>query len=240
MKINENDDILDIGLDDLFKEPDDLEDSQATDQEESEDTETDDTVNTTEAVSKRINEVKRKTENETQDRIAKELGYNSYKDLQDANKNKMLRDAGIDTDDTELMATIDKLIEERLANDPRMKKVDEYENQQKANFVTNQLKEINKVAGSNYTSIEQLPQDVLDMWEKTGNLKQAYLATHGEELLIKKPSRSSSLNHLGDQSSGQRTNHKTRPLTDEEKDIWRSVFGDISDEELSKKTMPMD
>jgi hypothetical protein len=239
MNINEKDEVLDINLDDLFKDSDDL-DSQETDQSESEETETNDTENTTEAVSKRINEVKRKTESETQDRIARELGYDSYKDLQDANKNKMLRDAGIDTDDTELMATIDKLIEKRLAEDSRIKKVEEYENQQKANFVTNQLKEINKVAGSNYTSIDQLPRDTLDLWEKTGNLKQAYLATHAEELLTKRNTSSKpSLNHLGDQSS-PRSGQKTRPLTDEEKDIWRSVFGDISDEELSKKTMPMD
>lgn len=240
MNINEKDDVLDINLDDLFKDPNDL-DSQDTDLDKSEDTDTDELeVNTTEAVSKRINEVKRKTENETQDRIARELGYESYSDLQKANKNQMLRDAGIDTDDTELMATIDKLIEKRLAEDPRIKKVDEYENQQKANFVTNQLKEINKMAGSNYTSIDQLPKDTLDLWEKTGNLKQAYLATQGEELLTKRSTSSkSSLNHLGDQSSN-RTGQKTRPLTEDEKNIWRSVLGDISDEELSKKTMPMD
>lgn len=246
MENEEKDDAMNFNIDDLFKDELDNDNQEDTDTIESDNnTDTNNASSeeiTTEAVSKRINEVKRKTERETQDKIARELGYSSYKEMQDANKNKMLRDAGIDTDDAELMATIDKIIEKKLADDPRIKRVDDYETQQKQKFVNTQLEQINTFAGSNYTSVDQLPKETLELWEKTGNLKQAYLATHGEELLTKKKSQSNkgSLTHLADGVSSN-TGKKSRYLTDEEKEIYRSVLGNnITEAELAKKTVPID
>lgn len=239
MENEEKDDTMNFNIDDLFK--DELDEENQEDTEDNSDKDTN-TENTTEAVSRRINEVKRKTESETQDRIAKELGYASYKDMQDAKKNEKLRDAGLDTDDKELMAVIDKIVEERLSNDPRIKKVDDYEAKQKQKFVDTQLEQINTFAGSNYTSVDQLPKDTLAMWEKTGNLKQAYLATHGEELLTKKSSshNKGSLTHLADNGSSN-SGKKARYLTDEEKDIYRSVLGDyVNEDDLAKKTRSID
>lgn len=243
MENEEKDDTMNFNIDDLFKDELDEENQGDTEDNSDKDTNTDSSADiTTEAVSKRINEVKRKTESETQDRIAKELGYASYKDMQDAKKTEKLRDAGLDTDDKELMAVIDKIVEERLSNDPRIKKVDDYEARQKQKFVDAQLEQINTFAGSNYTSIDQLPKDTLAMWEKTGNLKQAYLATHGEELLTKKSSshNKGSLTHLADNGSSN-SGKKARYLTDEEKDIYRSVLGDyVNEDDLAKKTRSID
>ena len=243
MENEEKDDTMNFNIDDLFKDELDEENQGDTEDNSDKDTNTDSSAdNTTEAVSRRINEVKRKTESETQDRIAKELGYANYKDMQDAKKNEKLRDAGLDTDDKELMAVIDKIVEERLSNDPRIKKVDDYEARQKQKFVDAQLEQINTFAGSNYTSIDQLPKDTLAMWEKTGNLKQAYLATHGEELLTKKSSshNKGSLTHLADNGSSN-SGKKARYLTDEEKDIYRSVLGDyVNEDDLAKKTRSID
>lgn len=239
MENEEKDDTMNFNIDDLFKDELDEENQEDTEDNSDKDTNTD---NTTEAVSRRINEVKRKTENETQDRIARELGYASYKDMQEAKKNQKLRDAGLDTDDKELMAVIDKIVEERLSNDPRIKRVDDYEAKQKQKFVDTQLEQINTFAGSNYTSVDQLPKDTLAMWEKTGNLKQAYLATHGEELLTKKSSshNKGSLTHLADNGSSN-SGKKARYLTDEEKDIYRSVLGDyVNEDDLAKKTRSID
>lgn len=243
MENEEKDDTMNFNIDDLFKDKLDEENQGDTEDNSDKDTNTDSSADiTTEAVSKRINEVKRKTESETQDRIAKELGYASYKDMQDAKKNEKLRDAGLDTEDKELMAVIDKIVEERLSNDPRIKKVDDYEARQKQKFVDAQLEQINTFAGSNYTSIDQLPKDTLAMWEKTGNLKQAYLATHGEELLTKKSSshNKGSLTHLADNGSSN-SGKKARYLTDEEKDIYRSVLGDyVNEDDLAKRTRSID
>ena len=140
-------------------------------------------IEQTNAVSTRINEVKRKTAIETQEKLAKELGYASYTELQKANEHKLLKEAGLDESD--ISEVVEKLVEKRLANDNRFKKLEEYEEREKNNFVNSQLKEINKLTGNNYTSIEQLPKDTLKVWEKTGNLKQAYLATQGESLILK-------------------------------------------------------
>lgn len=229
-------DTLDFDIDDLFRD-DEQPVSDSSDQ-------TSDTTNNdtdmTKAVSERINVVRRKTEKETQDRIAKDLGYESYEDLQKAKEKKLIKDAGLDEDD--ISGVVEQIVNKRIAEDPRMKKLEEYEAQEKNKFVTSQLDEINKLIGNNtYKSVEELPKDTLKLWETTGNLKQAFLATQGESLLVK--SRSSqmngSTNHLADPSNGT-TGKKARHLNEEEKAIWRSVMPDITEEELSKKTVDVD
>ncbi len=230
MLIEENDE-LNISIDDLFKDPEPEVQPQETTSEESE-------PNMTKAVSERINTVRKKTEAETQEKIAKELGYDSYQAMQKANEQKMLRDAGLDEE--EIGAVVEKLVQKRLAEDPRLKKLEQIEANEKANFVTAQLKEINKL-GNNFASIDELPKETLDMWEKIGDLKQAYLATQGEALLNRRYANQDkgSLKHLAspDQSN---VGTKARKLTESEKAIWRSVFPDITEEELSKKTMTID
>lgn len=233
----EENETLDFTVDDLFKDdsttlPNDTVDTEDTPA-------VDEDVLMTKAVSERINSVKRKTENETQDKIAKELGYADYTELQRANEKKLLRDAGLDEE--EISGVVNKLLEQRLANDPRMKKLEEYEAIEKNHFVNSQIEEINKLTGSKYTSVDQLPKDTLKVWELTGNLKQAYLATQGEALLTKKQAvkENGSLNHLASSANGG-SSQKTRALTEDEKAIWRSVIPDITDDELSKKTVNVD
>lgn len=228
--------VLDINIDDLFKE--DEVDTEAYDNEVSDEQEKKEPEITTEAVSKRINEVRRKTEASTRDAMAKEMGYENYADMQKAKEREMLDEAGVDSSDIE--EVVERLVKTRLENDPRLKKLEEYERSEKANFVTNQLKEINSISGNNYKNIDQLPKDVLSVWEKTGNLKQAYLAVEGENLITKNRSTGANgtLNHLA--NPGRASSSKVRSLTDEEKDIYRSVFPEMTDEELNKKTIEIE
>lgn len=215
-------------IDDLFK---DLDDGYEEDTQQEPDTEI-----TTEAVSKRINEVRAKTEAETRDSMAKELGYESYAALQKSKEKSLLQENGLDEEQIENV--VNKLVENRLANDPRMAKLNEIEEKEKREFVTSQLEEINKLTGANYKDVSELSKDTLDLWEKTGNLKQAFLATEGENLLIKRNSEMSKGSTLHQVSSGNypKSDKKTRKLTDEEKDIYRMVFrGEISDDELNSK-----
>lgn len=226
----EEDDTLDITVDDLFKE--DYDDS--TEQETSS-TEKSNDSDMTKAMSDRINTVKHKTEVETRDKVAQEMGYDSYKDLQAAKEKKLINDAGYDEEN--ISALVDKLVASRLENDPRLKRLADYESQDKANFVNSQLKEINKLVGASYKSVDELPDDVLKVWEKTGNLKQAYLATKGEELLTRRQSevQNGSLSHMAETSVGK-TSTKTRSLTEDEKDIYRSVLGEyLNEDELNNK-----
>lgn len=227
----ENDnDALDLDIDELFKEP-------ITDEPDDQDN---GPSAETKAVSERINEVKRKTQAETRDAVAKEQGYNSYEEMQKANEQKLFRDNGLDEAQAEEL--IKQLVEKRIANDPRFKRLEEIENTEKINFVNAQLKDINKLSGGSFSKIEDLPEDTLKLWEKTGNLKQAYLATHGEELLNKRVAAQSngSLEHLGANGTNG-TSMKTRGLTSDEKAIYKSILGDyITDDELNKKTIMSD
>lgn len=225
----END--VELNVDDLFKDPvenEEVNEPDTTDNSEKQEM--------TKGVSHRINEVRRKTESETEERIAKELGYSSYAEMQQYKEKEMLQEAGINTD--EMTAMVEKLVEERLKRDPRLKKLEEIESQEKEEFVKTQLNTINQFSDSKYNSVEELPDEVLKIWEKTGDLKQAYLAVKGEELLLKNKSSklNGSTNHLanpGSTASGSRT----RLLTEEEKAIYKSVLGDFyNEEEISKKT----
>lgn len=221
-------------IDDLFKDPVDQEET--TEQEESSES----TQESTHAVSQRINEVRKKTESETEERIAKDLGYQSYADMIKANEQKEMKDAGLDSE--ELSTLIESLVEKRLANDPRMKKLAEIEADEKAQFVNNELNAINNISDVKYKSVEELPEATLKLWEITGNLKQAFLATEGEKLLTKSKSinMQGSTSHMASSSNGA-VGSKTRLLTQDEKDIYRSVLGDLyNDDEISKKTRTID
>lgn len=230
MDKNENE-VLNFSIDDLFKDPEEQapQDDEKSTQEPSE---------MTKSMSNRINEVRAKTERETRDAMAKELGYENYMALQKANERQVLKEAGLNDEDIEPI--VQKLVDKRFAEDPRMKRLEELEAKEKASFVKDQLKEINKFAGTNYKDIKDLPAEVLSMWEKTGNLKQAFLATEGETIITKSlaGNRNGSLSHLANPGSSG-TGLKERPLTEEEKAIWRMTIPDITDEELSKKTMPI-
>ena len=72
----------------------------------------------TKAVSKRINEVRAQTERETREAMAKELGYESYAAMKQAKEKKVLTDAGLDEESAKV---VDKLVEQGLADDPRLK-----------------------------------------------------------------------------------------------------------------------
>ena len=121
MENNNNETTLDINIDDLFNDPDET--TQTDKQEEKSNPQNEEM---TKAVSERINTVRKKTESETENRVAKELGYESYEDLRKANEKKLLKDAGLDENDTELMSVLEKVVEKRISEDPRMKKLEEY------------------------------------------------------------------------------------------------------------------
>lgn len=188
----------------------------------------------TKAVSKRINEVRAQTERETREAMAKELGYESYAAMKQAKEKKVLTDAGLDEESAKV---VDKIVEQRLADDPRLKKLAAIEKQQQEAFVASQLAAINSAAGTDFKSIDQLPPETLALWEKIGDLKQAYYATQGDAIFAKRraASENGSTAHLA--NPGRSGGAKTRGLTEEEKAMWRMVMPDITEEELSKKTM---
>lgn len=188
---------------------------------------TDNNINLTKAMSDRINEVKKKT----QDNVAKQLGFDNYDDLMNHKNKDDLNEVGIDIDDPKVKDMIDKIVNDRISNDERFKKLEEYENKQKNDFLAEQLNEINSIEGTSFTAINQLPQETIDMFGKLGNLKQAYFATQGEKLLAKQLNGTTT--HLSNKNMSSSSN-KMRHLSEDERNTYRMVMPDITDEQLDK------
>lgn len=229
------DETLELSVDDLFKESEDSQPQEAASTKSEDNKAEQPEINLTENMKHRINDVRRKTEKDTQERIAKELGYNSYEEMIKAKESKLIKEHGFDEEDVEKL--LNPLIESRLANDPRFKKLEEYEQREKNKYLNEQLAEINKISSVKYSSADDLPKDTIELWAKGVDLKTAYIATAGIDVI----KTSANKVHKGDLSQmapiPENKGVKTRGLTEYEKDIYRSIIPDITEAELSKKTI---
>lgn len=234
----EIDEDIELSIDDLFKDPEESQTSDNSQGQSSDDSKNDGNENLTKNMTKRINEVRRKTELEVQDRVAKQAGYTSYEDMMKATERKMVEDQGYDPD--EINKLLEPLIEKRLSNDPRFKKLEEIESREKDAYLSQQLAAINKISDVKYKSVNDLPNETLNLFAKGVDLKQAFYATQGEGLLSKAANKANngSLSHMAPLPNGNGV--KTRGLTAEEKDMYRMIIPGITEEELSKKTIEID
>ena len=195
-------------------------------------------VTQTQAFAHRLKEEKEKARKEAREEVAAALGYESYEALQKQRENKLLEDKGFDPE--QVSPLVDELVKKRLEEDPRMQELAEFKKQQAQEFAKRELSEISKLTGIQYTSLDQLPQDVIESWRKTGNLKQSYIALHGEELILQARSANSrgTTEHLQAPTGQTPTGTSSkRPLTEEEKNVWRFFNPSVTEEELNKKTV---
>lgn len=213
-------DPLNLNIDDLFNDPDTPPVSDPVGQE-----------GMTERMTKRINDVKAKTAAETREAMAKELGYENYETMLKSRERSSLENAGYNPE--ELEAVINPIIEQRIANDPRMARIADFEAREREQYITNQLKEINQATGQQLT-LDQLPQETINLWGNGLDLKQAYFATHGEALVNKNMSNhmKGGTTHLASHGSGSTPN--SRGLTASEKETYRAIVVGITEEELDK------
>ena len=195
-----------------------------------------DDIDKTKAFAKRLKESTDKVRQEEREAIAKSLGYESYEKLVKENETKKLEEKGIDPQQGS--EVIDELVRQRIEADPRIKELEEYRKQRVKEFGERELAEISKLTNGEITSLAQLPKEVVDLWKKKGSLKSAYLELEGEKLINKMRSEQSkgSTNHLNTPNGPSPEQSKTRPLTDEEKRIYKYFNTNVSDEELNKKT----
>lgn len=234
----EIDEDIELSVDDLFKDPEESQTQDNGQGQSSDDSKNDGNENLTKNMTKRINEVRRKTELEVQDRVAKQAGYASYEDMMKATERKIVEDQGYDPD--EINKLLEPLIEKRLSNDPRFKKLEEIESREKDAYLSQQLAAINKISDVKYKSVNDLPEETLNLFAKGVDLKQAFYATQGEGLFNKAANKANngSLNHLAPLPNGNGV--KTRGLNAEEKAMYRMIIPGITEEELSKKTIEID
>jgi hypothetical protein len=155
-----------------------------------------------------------------------------------ATERKIVEDQGYDPD--EINKLLEPLIEKRLTNDPRFKKLEEIESREKDAYLSQQLAAINKISDVKYKSVNDLPDETLNLFAKGVDLKQAFYATQGEGLFNRAAQKANngSLNHLAPLPNGNGV--KTRGLNAEEKAMYRMIIPGITEEELSKKTIEID
>ena len=162
-------------------------------------------VDQTKAFAKRLAEEKEKIRKEERDAIAKQAGYNSYDDLVRHKENKEVEEAGLDPE--AFQGVFDKLYEERVKSDPRMRELEEYRNAKAQEWANNQLKEITELTGGKITKLDQVEKEVFDAVRPGGTLVDAYMSIHGKEVVqelrnTKKLEQSEgSTRHLNDSSS---------------------------------------
>lgn len=224
----EGDDDIEIDVEDLFNDTEVPPTSTSTS--------TTETGDLTQAMTKRINDVRTKAERDTQDAVAKSLGYADYADLQKQSENNLIKQHGYNPEDLEKV--LEPLLQKRLADDPRLKKLEALEEKERDAYILTQLNSINEATGQNL-KLTDLPQATLDLWSKGIDLEKAYYATEGKNLInkVKASAANGSMEHLAPGATHGAT--KTRRLTPDEKAMYRAINPYITDEELSKVTTPI-
>lgn len=195
-----------------------------------------DKVDTTKAFAHRLKESTEKARREEREAIAKQLGFDSYEALQKDKENQILKDKGFDPEVAG--STIDELVKNRIDNDPRMAELEELRRNKVMEFGKKELAEISKLTDGQINKFEQLPQEVIELWKKTGSLKQSYLALEGDKLVTKLKSEKSkgSTDHMNTPANNSTvSDSQKRPLTAKERRMWKTFMPNISDEELDKK-----
>lgn len=197
-------------------------------------------VTETQAFAHRLKEATNKARNEERESIAKSLGYDSYTDMQAKREAEMLRNKGFDPE--EVSPIVDEIVKQRLAEDPRMQELDGYKQERMNAWAKKELAELNELTDGKIATMADVPADVLELWKTKGSLKKAYIELHGEELI-----RQTRTSVVSGQSRGS-TSHMNspqgtpppagsankRPLTAEEKSVYRLFNPDVTDEQLNK------
>lgn len=194
-------------------------------------------VTKTKAFANRLKESTDKARREEREAIAKEMGYASYEEMQSKRQNKLMEDNGLDPD--QVSPIVEKLVQERMENDPRIKELEKYRESQIQEFGRKELAEITKLTNGEITTFEQVPKDVLELWKQNGSLKASYLQLHGEELVLKARSAQNrgGTDHLKSPSgiTGNPDTPSKRSLTDKEKRLYKMFNPSVTDEEIDKK-----
>jgi hypothetical protein len=194
-------------------------------------------VEQTKAFAKRLRESTDKARNEEREAIAKSFGYESYEAMMQERQRKLIEDKGLDPED--VTPIVDKIVEQRINEDPRMKELESFRKQSIAEYGKRELAEITELTGGRITRLDQLPRNVLDLWRTKGSLKAAYLELEGANLIkqIRMEQSRGTTNHMNTPSANTQPPTNQRPLNADEKRMWKLFNPNISDEELNKKTV---
>ncbi len=195
------------------------------------------TVENTKAFAKRLRESTDKARREEREAIAKSLGYESYDDMQKKREQQLMTDHGLNPEDVQTV--VDQIVTERIANDPRMQELETLRANRVQEFGKRELAEITRLTGGEITSLAQLPREVIELWKKRGSLKSAFLELEGEKLVNKIRSEQSkgSTGHMNVPSGSSSGSPAERPLTAQEKQMYKYFNPSMTDDVLNKMTV---
>lgn len=199
------------------------------------DTKPEEDVSKTQAFAHRLKESTEKARKEEREAIAKSFGYESYEAMTKQRESNLMKDKGLDPD--QVAPVVEELVQKRLNNDPRMKELEELRKRQIADFAKKEIAEITELTDGEITSINQLSPEVIDVWKKSGSLKKAYMEVEGINLVnkIKAGKSKGTTDHLANPSGISGQTKAQRPLTQQEKNIWKIFNPSMTDDELNKK-----
>ena len=192
---------------------------------------------TTKAFSERLNKERERIREEERAAIREEeaqsLGYSSWEEYVEDTTNKKLLDQGMDPD------VVKPVLKDFLKNDPEyleaMKYKKEKEKLEAELWAKSELERLNVKFGKTFTTIDQLDDDTIEMWNKGISLEKAYAAnnyTDLQEVARKKAQvKQTSKNHLKDVTGGGE-NEEEITLTDEEFKNFQDLNPDITKEQV--------
>lgn len=197
-------------------------------------------VTETQAFAHRLKEATSKVRNEERESIAKSLGYESYADLMQKREARLLEEKGLDP--TDVTPVVEQIVQQRLADDPRLKELDGYRQERVNAWAERELAELSELTQGRISKLENVPKDVIELWKTKGSLKGAYIELHGEKLIremqtgIASGQNRGTTGHL---ASPQGTpapadDNTRRPFTAKEREVYKLFNPDVTDEQLSK------
>lgn len=197
-------------------------------------------VTETQAFAHRLREATDKVRNEERESIARSLGYESYADMLQKREAKMLEEKGLDPED--VSPVVEQIVQQRLAEDPRLRELDGYRQERVAAWAKKELAELSALTGGKISTLDDVPKDVIELWKTKGTLKGAYLELHGEALIremqtsIASEQTRSTTGHMASPKGTPAPPSATtkRPLTAKERDVYRLFNPDVTEEQLSK------
>lgn len=200
----------------------------------------DDRVTETQAFARRLKEETAKARSKEREEIAKSLGYETYAELQKARETTIIEDSGYDPE--RISPVVEKIVQKRLSEDPRLKELDGYRQKQIETWAQKEVAELDELTGGKITKLEDIPKDVIELWKTKGSLKAAYIELQGEALI-----REARLSAAREQSKTSTSHLKSptgepivdasqnkRALTPKEREIYKMFNPNVTDEQLSK------
>ena len=206
-------------------------------QEDTQSTSPVETVDQTKAFATRLKEEKAKAKLEAREEIAKSFGYANWNEYSEAQTNSKLMDNGLDPD------TVRPVLKDLIHNDPEyleaMKFKAEKEELEKELFASNSIKELNSKFGTNYSSINDLDEETIKMWNAGTPLEKAYAANNWEKIrdnAIKSAPKDNGKSHLKTITGSNEPVQGPKPLTDAELSVYKAFGFDKEKVEAYRKS----